>query len=99
MIQNRVSLRCSSVIALLCAVLVFQIKPSLGGPGSVLNATDPLRSAPAIETRDIGVGDMTIRHIDWTWDSAITPEESASALANEVDAWLTTINPAQLVAV
>ena len=47
----------------------------------------------------MGEGNITISHIDWTWDAAITPEESASALANVVDSWLTTINSAQLVAV
>lgn len=47
----------------------------------------------------IGVGDMTIRHVDWTWDSSTTPEQSASALAAEVDAWLTSISPANLMAV
>ncbi|MCP4903218.1 MAG: hypothetical protein GY906_40165 [bacterium] len=46
--------------AFLCATLVIQVKPILGGPGSVLNAIDPLRSAPAQETRALDVGDMTV---------------------------------------
>ena len=58
MIRKNVWLRSSR--ALLCAILVFQVNPCLGGPGSVLNGTDPLRSAPALETRGLAAGDMTV---------------------------------------
>ncbi len=47
-------------IACLCATLVVQVRPSVGAPGSVLNATDPLKAAPPQETRALGVGDMSV---------------------------------------
>lgn len=56
------------------------------------------RSATSQGPAPMGVGDMTIRHIDWVWDSATTPSESAALLVDRVDSWLSSLAPAKLQA-